>query len=153
MQSQKSQKPSAIVFTGSKRGFSNSPGNPAYNASKAAVNSLAQQLSFDLRDTNTTVHLCLPGWTYTGQEGGGPAPSTTIKARQWTPEQVADYLKGKVDSGHFWVICPDNEVTEDMDKRRMMWTIGDAVHNRLPLSRWREEYKEQSLRDMAAMTL
>ena len=48
----KAQKePTAIVFTGSKQGITNPPGNPAYNASKAAVKSFAEQLSFELRNT------------------------------------------------------------------------------------------------------
>jgi len=39
---------------------------------------------------------------------------------------------------------PDNDVTEDTDKRRMLWSVGDVVYGRQPLSRWREEYKEES---------
>ncbi|UNI15909.1 hypothetical protein JDV02_002393 [Purpureocillium takamizusanense] len=59
-------KPAAIVITGSKQGITNPPGNPAYNASKAAVKTLCEHLSFDLRAEKTTVHLLVPGWTYTG---------------------------------------------------------------------------------------
>jgi NAD(P)-dependent dehydrogenase (short-subunit alcohol dehydrogenase family) len=40
--------PASIVITGSKQGITNPPGNPAYNASKAAVKALAEHLSFDL---------------------------------------------------------------------------------------------------------
>jgi len=58
--------PSAIVITGSKQGITNPPGNAAYNASKAAVKALAEHLSFDFKDTNTNVHLLVPGWTFTG---------------------------------------------------------------------------------------
>lgn len=53
--------PAAIVVTGSKQGITNPPGNPAYNASKAAVKSLAEQLSYDLRATPVAVHLLVPG--------------------------------------------------------------------------------------------
>jgi len=56
----------AIVVTGSKQGITNPPGNPAYNASKAAVKALAEHLSFDLRNTEIGVHLLVPGWTFTG---------------------------------------------------------------------------------------
>ncbi len=45
--------------------------------------------------------------------------------------------------GQFWVLCPDNDVTEDMDRRRMQWNTNDAVLGRPPLSRWREEYKDE----------
>lgn len=58
-------KPTAVVMTGSKQGITNPPGNPAYNASKAAVKSLAEQLSYELKDTKTSVHLLVPGWTFT----------------------------------------------------------------------------------------
>lgn len=60
-----SSTPSAIVITGSKQGITNPPGNPAYNASKAAVKALAEHLSFDLKETKTSVHLLVPGWTHT----------------------------------------------------------------------------------------
>lgn len=40
--------------------------------------------------------------------------------------------------------CPDNEVTEDVDRKRMLWSAGDAVQGRKPLSRWRDEYKEEA---------
>ena len=59
-------KQTAVVFTGSKQGITNPPGNPAYNASKAAVKALAEQLCWELRGTKTSVHLLVPGWTYTG---------------------------------------------------------------------------------------
>jgi NAD(P)-dependent dehydrogenase (short-subunit alcohol dehydrogenase family) len=61
-----SEKERAIIITGSKQGITNPPGNPAYNASKAAVKSLAEGLSWDLRSTSTSVHLLVPGWTHTG---------------------------------------------------------------------------------------
>jgi len=41
--------------------ITNPPGNPAYNASKSAVKTIAEQLSYDLRDTKTSVHLLIPG--------------------------------------------------------------------------------------------
>lgn len=45
--------------------------------------------------------------------------------------------------GQFWVLCPDNDVTEDTDKRRMQWNTDDAILGRPPLSRWRDEYKDE----------
>lgn len=41
-------------------------------------------------------------------------------------------------------IYTDNDVTEDKDRRRMLWTAGDAIYGRPPLSRWRTETKEQA---------
>lgn len=92
-------RPAAVVVTGSKQGITNPPGNPAYNASKAAVKSLAEQLSYDLRATPVAVHLLVPGWTWTGLAGGAPpagrdAPDGPPKPpAAWWPEEVADYCK------------------------------------------------------------
>ncbi|KAI1262361.1 NAD(P)-binding protein [Xylariaceae sp. FL1019] len=131
---------SSIVITGSKQGITNPPGNPAYNASKAAVKSLAEHLSHDMRsEENISVHLLVPGWTWT--QLAGAASGREKMSGAWWPEQVADYLEKKMEEGSFWVICPDNDVTEDMDKKRMLWSAQDAVVGRPPLSRWREEYK------------
>ena len=66
LQSQPVDHASAIVITGSKQGITNPPGNPAYNASKAAVKAIAEHLHYDLRDTNIQVHFLVPGWTFTG---------------------------------------------------------------------------------------
>lgn len=133
--------PSTIVITGSKQGITNPPGNPAYNASKAAVKALAEHLSYDLQSTSIGVHLLVPGWTWTGMTGDA-AGIEKKPAAAWLPAQVIDHLEQKMKDGQFWVLCPDNEVTEDMDRKRMLWSSGDAVNGRLPLSRWREEYRD-----------
>lgn len=44
----------------------------------------------------------------------------------------------------FYIICPDNEVTEETDKKRMLYSAGDVVYERPPLSRWREDWKENA---------
>ena len=149
IQSQQSSLASAIVITGSKQGITNPPGNPAYNASKAAVKALAEHLSYDLRGSSTSVHLLVPGWTFTGLSGGQPGSAKEKPSGAWAPEQVADFLRAKMDEGKFWALCPDDDVDEQTDRRRMMWTAGDAVYNRLPLSRWREEYKGEAEEWMA----
>ncbi|OTA65306.1 NAD(P)-binding protein [Hypoxylon sp. EC38] len=132
----------AIVITGSKQGITNPPGSPAYNASKAAVKSLAEQLSFDLRaQKNIGVHLLVPGWTWTALAGA--APGREKPDAPWTPAQVADYLEKKMGEGQFWVLCPDNDVNEETDRKRMLWSADDAVKGRPPLSRWRDEYKDE----------
>ncbi|QSZ35901.1 hypothetical protein DSL72_007023 [Monilinia vaccinii-corymbosi] len=146
--------PSSIIITGSKQGITNPPGNPAYNCSKAAVKSLAEHLSFDLRERRETgVHLLVPGWTYTGLTGSR-SPFVVIGGvveleeglenkpqGAWSGDQVVEYLEGKMGEGIFYVICPDGDVTEEMDRKRMAWGAGDLVEGRPPLSRWREEYK------------
>jgi NAD(P)-dependent dehydrogenase (short-subunit alcohol dehydrogenase family) len=132
----------AIVITGSKQGITNPPGNPAYNASKAAVKSIAEHLSFDLRDTPVNVHLLVPGWTFTGLTGAGEGKEKPAGA--WSPEEVIEYLEKKMGEGQFYVICPDNSVDEALDKKRMLWSVGDIVEGRPPLSRWREDFKDKT---------
>jgi short-subunit dehydrogenase len=143
----------AIIITGSKQGITNPPSNPAYNASKSAIKTLTEHLSYDLAKTSplTSVHLLVPGWTFTGLTGGGAGKEKPAGA--WAPEQVADYLYKKMSEGKFYVICPDNDVDWETDRKRMTWTMGDVVYERQPLSRWREEYKEEATATMEKMQL
>jgi NAD(P)-dependent dehydrogenase (short-subunit alcohol dehydrogenase family) len=140
-------KQTAVVITGSKQGITNPPGNPAYNASKAAVKSLAEQLSYESKGTKTSVHLLVPGWTFTSMTGGGQGKEKP--AGPWLPEQVASYLYDKMKEDKFYVICPDDDVSEETDKKRMLWSVGDVVEGRPPLSRWREEWKQKAEETMA----
>ncbi|KAM0483774.1 hypothetical protein ACHAPX_002270 [Trichoderma viride] len=140
-------RPTSIVITGSKQGITNPPGNAAYNASKSAVKTLAEHLSWDLRDTKTSVHLLVPGWTFTGMTGGGQTKDKPAGA--WAPEQVADFLYKKMEQDKFYVICPDNETTEETDKKRMLWSTGDIIKERPPLTRWRPEWKEEATETIA----
>jgi NAD(P)-dependent dehydrogenase (short-subunit alcohol dehydrogenase family) len=140
-----SSSPSAIIITGSKQGITNPPGNPAYNASKSAVKTLAEHLSFDLRhEANLGVHLLVPGWTFTGLSGNRPGSGKVKPNGAWWPEQVVDFLEKKMAEGKFYVLCPDDDVTEDLDRRRMLWSVGDVVEGRLPLTRWREDWKDKA---------
>ncbi|KXH40163.1 oxidoreductase [Colletotrichum salicis] len=137
-----STSPSAIVITGSKQGITNPPGNPAYNARKSAVKTVAEHLSYDLRDSTTSVHLLVPGWTFTSLGRSGEERAAEKPAAAWTSEQVAEYLEAQMAKNEFYVICPDNEVTEEMDTKRMLWAAQDVVLRRPALSRWGEGFKE-----------
>ncbi|OAA45616.1 short chain dehydrogenase/reductase [Metarhizium rileyi] len=143
-------KATSIVITGSKQGITNPPGNPAYNASKSAVKTLAEHLSWDLKDTNTSVHLLVPGWTFTGMTRGDNAEKP---AGAWTPEQVSDYLYRKMQDDKFYVICPDNDVSSETDKKRMLWSVGDIVDERPPLTRWRQEWEKEAEETMAKINV
>jgi len=88
--------------------------------------------------------LLVPGWTFTGLTGGGANVLKEKPAGAWEPRQVAEFLEQKMDEGKFYAICPDNDVSEDLDKRRMLWAVGDIVEERPPLSRWRSEWKEKA---------
>lgn len=133
--------PCAIVNTGSKQGITNPPGDAAYNASKAAVKSLTESLAHRLLATKgcrVTAHLLIPGFTYTGMV------RRHVKEKPpgaWWPEQVADFLLAAVERGDFYVLCPDNDVTPEIDRRRIEWAAGDLTENRPALSRWHPDYE------------
>ena len=44
--------------------------------------------------------------------------------------------------GDFYILCPDNDVTREMDERRIRWSSDDIIKNRPALSRWSAEYKD-----------
>ena len=126
-----------VVNTGSKQGITNPPGNTAYNVSKAALKAYTEGLQHDLRNRpacQVTAHLLVPGWTTTGG-----------KAHQqgaWLPRQVIDVLVSALERGDFYVICPDDDVTPEMDRKRVLWAAGDIVENRPALSRWHPDFAD-----------
>ena len=79
--------------------------------------------------------------------GGGGTKEKPAGA--WAPEQVADYLEQRMGEGVFYVICPDNDTSAEKDRKRMLWSVGDIINERPPLSRWREEWKEEAEEWMA----
>lgn len=52
--------------------------------------------------------------------------------------------------GKFYAICPDNDVDEATDKKRMAYTMGDITEERMPLSRWREESKDEAAKKLTS---
>ena len=50
--------------------------------------------------------------------------------------------RAAVVTGDFCVICPDDEVTFEMDRKRILWGAMDLTENRPPLSRWHTEWAE-----------
>jgi hypothetical protein len=59
------------------------------------------------------------------------------------PSQVVDMLVDGMNQGDFYILCPDNEVSRDIDNRRIQWAAGDVVSNRPALSRWHPDYKAE----------
>lgn len=135
--------PAAIVNTGSKQGITQPPGDSAYNVSKAGIKALTENLARELRGiegNRISAHLLVPGFTYTGMI------KRFIKEKPdaaWTPEQVADFLLESIGRGDFYVLCPDNEVTAEIDRKRIEWAAGDLTENRSALSRWDPEYEAE----------
>ena len=123
--------PAVIVNTGSKQGITNPPGHPVYNLSKAAVKSFTESLAHELRSTgadNVTAHLLIPGWTTTGKNEHRPGA--------WLPEQVIERMMQGIETGSFYIVCPDDEVSEEEDRRRILWGAADITEDRPALSRW-----------------
>jgi len=134
--------PCAIVNTGSKQGITNPPGDTAYNVSKAAVKTLTEGLAHSLRnepEALISAHLLIPGSTFTGMTARGRAEKPP---GAWTPGQVVDRLMAGLNNGDFYILCPDNEVTAEIDHRRMLWSVHDIIDNRPALSRWHPDYAE-----------
>ncbi len=134
--------PGLIINTGSKQGITTPPGDPAYNVSKAGVKVFTEALQHELRSTpgcNMSAHLLIPGFVFTGLTARG---RTEKPAGAWTPEQTVDFMLERLGAGAFYILCPDNDVTREMDERRILWAAGDIVENRPPLSRWHPDYEQ-----------
>ena len=135
--------PAAVVNVASKQGITNPPGHPIYNISKSALKTYTEALQHELRNnpvnqgTNAvTAHLLVPGWTTTGKAEHKPGA--------WLPDQVVDMLIAGIAENRFYIVCPDDEVTPEMDKKRIIWAAQDITENRPPLSRWHPDFAESA---------
>ncbi len=128
--------PAAIINTGSKQGITTPPGDTAYNVSKAGVRVLTEATAHALRSIQgcrVTAHLLIPGFVFTGIT----TPRRADKPPEaWTPEQTVEFMLDGMGRGDFYILCPDNAVTREMDEKRMRWAMDDIVLNRPALSRW-----------------
>jgi hypothetical protein len=64
-------------------------------------------------------------------------------------EQVVDFMIDAMGNGDFYILCPDNAVTREMDEKRVQWAAVDLIKNRPALSRWHADYKDAFQRFMA----
>ena len=131
--------PGAIVNTGSKQGITTPPGDTAYNVSKAGVKVLTEAVAHQLRNIDgcqITAHLLIPGFTFTGITGQAEKPPEA-----WSAEQVVEFMIAGMSKGDFYILCPDNAVTREMDEKRIRWAADDLIKNRPALSRWHPDYK------------
>jgi len=138
------ENPSVVINTGSKQGITNPPGNPAYNASKAAVKSITESLGHELRsqpDPHVTAHLFIPGWTYTGLTGHLTAGIGDKPDGAWSAEESVFFMIDRVRAGDFYILVPDNETRREVDELRIMWGAADITEGRPALSRWHPSYK------------
>jgi len=51
----------------------------------------------------------------------------TKKAGAWLPSQVTEYGYKKMSDGKFYIVCPDNDVIEELDQARMTWCAGTGL--------------------------
>jgi hypothetical protein len=86
-----------------------------------------------------SAHLLVPGWVHTGLTArqGAEKPDGA-----WSPDQAIDMILERMGAGDFYIVCPDNEVTSEIDAKRIAWAAGDITENRPPLSRWHPDYKD-----------
>jgi NAD(P)-dependent dehydrogenase (short-subunit alcohol dehydrogenase family) len=135
-------RPGLVINTGSKQGITTPPGNPAYNVSKAGVKAYTEALQHELRNTpgsQVEARLLIPGFVHTGISG------TAQKEKPpgaWTAAQTVEFMLERLAAGDFYILCPDNDVSRELDERRILWAAGDIVENRPPLSRWHPEYAD-----------
>jgi NAD(P)-dependent dehydrogenase (short-subunit alcohol dehydrogenase family) len=140
--SREAGRPGLVVNTGSKQGITTPPGNPAYNVSKAGVKVVTEALAHELRGTEgarITAHLLIPGFVFTGLTRRG---RTEKPAAAWTPEETVAFMLERIEAGDFYILCPDNDVSRNLDERRILWAAGDIVENRPALSRWHPDFAE-----------
>jgi NAD(P)-dependent dehydrogenase (short-subunit alcohol dehydrogenase family) len=133
-----------VINTGSKQGITCPPGNAAYNASKAAVKVVTEQLAHELRERpgcRLAAHLLIPGWTFTGINTIDPGAQKPSGA--WYPDEVIGFMLDALDKGDFYILCPDNETPRRLDEKRMAWAIGDIIHDRPALSRWHPDFRDE----------
>ena len=135
-------RPGLVINTGSKQGITTPPGDPAYNVAKSGVKTFTEALAHELRNTEghqLTAHLLIPGFVFTDLTRGSRTEKPT---GAWTPEQTVEFLFQSLERGDFYILCPDNDVSRELDEKRMAWAIGDIIENRPPLSRWHPDYTE-----------
>jgi len=133
-------KPAFVINTGSKQGITNPPGSPAYNVSKAALKTYTEALQHELRGIpgcKVTAHLLVPGFTFTGMSARPAKPPGA-----WSAEEVVEFMLASLKRGDFYILCPDNETSREMDEKRIQWGTDDLIGNRPALSRWDSDYKE-----------
>lgn len=140
-----SNKNAAIVNLGSKEGITTPPGNAAYSVAKAGIKVLTEQLAHELRNISgdrISAHLLVPGYTWTDMNFPGMQENQDQKPDEaWTADQVIGYFIERYERGDFYIICPDNAVTSEMDARRIAWSYQDIIENRPALSRWHPDWK------------
>ena len=134
--------PGAVINTGSKQGITRPPGNIAYNISKAGVLAYTESIAHAFRgieNCQLSAHLLVPGFVYTGMIAKFIPEKPPFAA---TSEETAAFMVEALKKDSFYIICPDNETTREMDEKRIQWTAEDMIKDRPALSRWHPDFEE-----------
>ena len=137
-----SGEPGAVINTASKQGITRPPGNYAYNLSKAGVVAYTESVAHaftQIEDCKLSAHLLVPGFVYTGMVSQWIPEKPEFA---WTADQTVEYMLPCLDRGEFYILCPDNETTREIDQKRIQWNADDIIQNRPALSRWHPDFKE-----------
>lgn len=137
-----SGEPGAVINTASKQGITRPPGNYAYNLSKAGVVAYTESVAHAFRQIDAcklSAHLLVPGFVYTGMVSQWIPEKPEFA---WTADQTVDFMLPCLDRGEFYVLCPDNETTREIDQKRIQWNVDDIIKNRPALSRWHPDFKD-----------
>lgn len=137
----KKPQPTAVVITGSMQGMTKSPENSAYNASKAAIATLAEHLRHEMSFWSTSVHLLVPGRTLVG--------ITEQKNLRSACKLAADCLQRQVEECAFHILGPDTVVAVNNDRKRKVPTADDAAEDRPPPKRCKFEPKDNTREGVA----
>ena len=134
--------PAAVINTGSKQGITRPPGNYAYNLSKAGVLAYTESVAHALRQEDNcqiSAHLLVPAFVYTPMVSAFIPQKPPFAA---TAEETVDFMMSSLERRDFYILCPDNDVDETRDRRRVEWAARDISDNRPALSRWHPDYAD-----------
>lgn len=138
-----SERSAAIINVGSKEGITTPPGHAGYSVSKAGLKVLTEQLEHELRQVTggrVSAHLLVPGYVWTPMSFPGMSDEDHKPTAPWSPAELLDYALPRILDGDFYIVCPDNEVCEVLDAKRIRWAWDDIIENRPALSRWQAEW-------------
>ena len=67
--------------------------------------------------------------------------ATVFDSQNDTAKEAA-HFENLIARGSFYLWCLDNQTTQDMDAKRMLWHVGDIIEGRPALSRWHPDWKD-----------
>jgi hypothetical protein len=69
-------------------------------------------------------------------------------AGAWTAQQTVDFMLSCLERGDFYLLCPENQTTREMDEQRIQWNTDDLIKNRPALSLWHLDHLDEFARYM-----